>query len=118
VKYYAVYSTITGNIRRHGSCPDGDLAHQAHNAGEDVVEAPVPITNENAVMNGIPVYVDPGPPPAPTPEQIAELEETAFLRDLAMRMGKAVFNHENRIRVLEGKPAATWAQFKAAIRGL
>ncbi|MCL5884897.1 MAG: hypothetical protein M1377_06085 [Deltaproteobacteria bacterium] len=118
MKYFAVYNTITGSIRRHGSCPDADLAHQAHNAGEGVVEATAPITNENTVVDGVPVYVDPGPPPAPTPEQVAEMEEVEFLRDLAMRMGKAVFNHENRIRVLEGKPAATWVQFKAAIRGL
>ena len=29
---------------------------------------------------------------------------------------KIAFNHENRIRALEGKPAAILAQFKAAIR--
>ncbi len=31
---------------------------------------------------------------------------------------KVLFNHENRIRALEGKPALTHAQFKAAIFAL
>lgn len=31
---------------------------------------------------------------------------------------KICFNHENRIRALEGKPAITVAQFKTAIRNM
>jgi hypothetical protein len=33
-------------------------------------------------------------------------------------VGKVLFNHENRIRALEGKQAVTAAQFKAALKAL
>jgi chitodextrinase len=38
--------------------------------------------------------------------------------DLTRQLGKVMFNHENRIRALEGKAAVTAAQFMTAVRAL
>lgn len=45
--------------------------------------------------------------------------EYAQLRDLALKkIGRFLFNHENRMRALEGKQAITRAQFRSAIENL
>ena len=49
-------------------------------------------------------------------EQDAIKEEALDKFDLVAL--KIVFNHENRIRALEGKPAVTLAQFRAALKAL
>lgn len=57
------------------------------------------------------------PEPPLTPEQIAARATKEEL-DLAMRkIFLVAFNHENRIRALEGKAAITKAQFKMALEG-
>lgn len=38
--------------------------------------------------------------------------------DVQRQLGKALFNHENRLRVLEGRAAVTMAQFVAAVKAL
>lgn len=68
----------------------------------------------NRYIDGVQSYA----PPALNAEQIAALGETEFHRDLVAAITKAFFNHENRLRTLEGKAAITWEQFKSAIRGM
>lgn len=112
MKNYYVFNPVSGAILRRGNCLDQDIELQGHD-GEVVAEGE--ITNENFIIDGVPFYV---PPPPPTPEEVAEKEEIRFQFDVVRVLGKAVFNHENRIRVLEGKPEVTWEQFKTYIRGM
>ena len=58
--------------------------------------------------------------PPPTAEQlravdVAEVEKTFTAPTILRALIKDRFDLENRIRVLEGKPAITLAQFKAAL---
>lgn len=53
-----------------------------------------------------------------TPEESAAAEAEAFQNALLRGMAKVLFNHENRIRALESKPAITMEQFKAAIKSI
>lgn len=112
MKRFIVYETATGKIRRTGVCPDDVFPHQAH-GGEAILEGEV--RNENFISDGAPIYI---PPPPPTAEELAEKEERKFYQDAVGKLARALFNHENRIRVLEGKPEITWDQFKTAIRNL
>lgn len=58
------------------------------------------------------------PPAPPTPEELEAIEAKAEL-DLALRkMFLVAFNHENRIRALEGKASIARAQFKTALSNL
>ena len=60
--------------------------------------------------------VDPPPPLSPAELSVIEAKEQL---DLATKKTfLAALNHENRIRALEGKPAITTAQFKAALTAL
>ena len=54
------------------------------------------------------------------PELTAEVEsrKEQMLDSLNDIQNKVLFNHENRIRALEGKAAITPAQFRAALKGL
>jgi hypothetical protein len=117
MKFFIVYDKTTGEIRRVGICQGADLERQADpDRNEIAIEGNAPGTN--MVVDGTPVYIEPLPPPPPTPEEIAAQDENKFASDTMRLIGKAFFNHENRLRVLEGKSAITWNQFKAAIRGL
>jgi hypothetical protein len=58
------------------------------------------------------------PPDPPTPEEIAAAEANAELDVIARKMFLVAFNHENRIRVLEGKQPVTKAQFKTAVEAI
>lgn len=49
---------------------------------------------------------DPAPPPSPPPDATDQLNAVAF---------KLLFNHENRIRTLEGRAQVTAQQFRAFI---
>lgn len=115
MKEFIVYDKSDGKIIRSGYCPDGLLADQG-NAEQPVME--YSRTDETHVINGIPVRIDPVAPPPPTPEEIAAAEELAFLQEALAKVAKAFFNHENRLRALEGKASITWEQFKTAIRGM
>jgi len=71
--------------------------------------------NRIGIADGVPVLI---PEPPLTPEQVAAIEAKAQL-DLAIKkVFHVAFNHENRIRVLEGKAAITKEQFKAALAAL
>ena len=61
------------------------------------------------LVDGAPVAV---PPPT---EEIAAQEAKADLDAFLRKAFLAAFNHENRLRVLEGKPPVTREQFKAAL---
>jgi hypothetical protein len=113
MKNYYIYTTMTGVITRKGQCLDIDFDRIWHNAGDQVVEGY--ITDENMVVDGVPIHI---PPPPKTAQELAEIEEQRFIGEATLKIAKAFFNHENRLRVLEGKPAVTWEQFKAAIRGM
>jgi hypothetical protein len=54
-------------------------------------------------------------PPPLTPEEIASAEARADLDAFMHKAFLVAFNHENRIRVLEGKPPVTREQLKAAL---
>ncbi len=59
----------------------------------------------------------------PPPPDYAAIDQTTVDRLLlesgVMRaLAKMEFNHENRIRALEGQPSVTASQFKAALKGL
>lgn len=45
-------------------------------------------------------------------------EKDAVVNGMDLVLLKVAFNHENRVRVLEGKQPITLAQFKAAIKAL
>jgi hypothetical protein len=49
-------------------------------------------------------------------EEVSVIEEQEFLETALLKAAKAIFNHENRIRALEGQPAVTWEQFKTFVR--
>jgi hypothetical protein len=51
-----------------------------------------------------------------TAGEIAAREEAAFQKELVLGILKALFNHENRIRALEGKTAVTIDQFRIAVK--
>jgi hypothetical protein len=50
-----------------------------------------------------------------TPDEIAEMD---LEREIFLKLGKALFLHENRIRALEGKAPITKVQFLAALKAL
>lgn len=54
----------------------------------------------------------------PSAEDLAAAEEKAQFDLVVKKMFRVALNHENRIRVLEGKTAVTAAQFKAALIAL
>ena len=56
-----------------------------------------------------------------TPEELAKAEEDAKerkLNEVDVLIFRILFNHENRVRVLEGKAAVTAEQFRAAMKAL
>lgn len=56
-------------------------------------------------------------PPPPTRDPVAA--EFGQLKELLLpRLARAMFNHENRLRALEGKQALTRAQFRNALENL
>jgi len=64
------------------------------------------------LIGGVVVVVD------YTPEQQAAKDDKDLSDTILLKVGKTLFNHENRIRVLEGKAPITAAQFKTAITNL
>lgn len=54
------------------------------------------------------------------PKTVEELDagKEAALPDVASAVFKVLFNHENRVRALEGKSNITAAQFRAALKAL
>jgi hypothetical protein len=52
------------------------------------------------------------------PVVIAARDDERLERELMRGMLKVLFNHENRLRVLEARPAVTLDQFKTAIRNI
>lgn len=112
MKPFYVYEQISGKILRAGICQDENVDKQA---GVGEIAAIGQIGNANYIVAGEPVYV---PPPPPTAEQLAAADEAQFMSSVMVKVAKAFYLHENRIRVLEGKPEITWEQFKTAIRSL
>jgi len=53
-----------------------------------------------------------------TPEQLQAIEDKSADDAILLKIGKVLFNHENRIRALEGKAPITVNQFKSAILNL
>ncbi len=49
---------------------------------------------------------------------VSEIEEREDLAQIEKKIGKALFLHENRIRVLEGKAPITKEQFITALKAL
>jgi hypothetical protein len=113
MKRYYVFNRTSGEIIKHGICPDDHVSLQAMASDEEAVEGI--ITNENYVVDGVPVYIEPPSPPPPTPEELAAMEEMDRLRVMQKVTFKLAFNHENRIRALEGKQPVTAEQFKTAL---
>jgi len=72
----------------------------------EVVGAPMRLVK---LVDGVPVVA------APTPEDVAAAEARADLDAFIRKAFLVAFNHENRLRVLEGKPPVTREQFKAAL---
>lgn len=56
------------------------------------------------------------PVPPPTPEELDVEKERTLDSHLASLAFRVLFDHENRIRSLEGRPAATPQQFRAALK--
>ena len=112
MKTFYIVETATRKILRRGSCTDRDLRYQAR-SGEEIHEGV--IGNETHLIDGVPMII---PSPPPTPEEIAAADDRSFSSVAIGKIAKAFFNHENRLRILEGKPSVTWEQFKTAIRGL
>lgn len=103
---YYIYEVSTGRIVSHGfaevfTVPTGCAAGYGT------------ITNENYVVGGVPTYV---PPPPPTPEQIAEQEEGKFMVAYTKGAVLILYEVDKRLRVLEGQPAITLAQFKNGLK--
>ena len=53
-----------------------------------------------------------------TPEEVEAKSNREFINLVLGKIGKAMFQHENRIRVLEGLAPITVEQFKAGIQAL
>jgi hypothetical protein len=58
------------------------------------------------------------PEPPLTPEELATAESKEDRDEILRKIFHVAFNHENRIRVLEGKQPVTKEQFKAALTAL
>lgn len=63
--------------------------------------------------------------PIETPEDVAERAATTARADeerlqnaMLRGIARVLLNHENRLRTLEGKPAVTIEQFKAAVKAI
>lgn len=62
---------------------------------------------------------DTEPPLPPPPSHDSVAAEFGQLKELLLpRLARAMFNHENRLRALEGKQALTRAQFRNALGNL
>lgn len=55
-------------------------------------------------------------PPAPSDDE--RIDEAFPQTDVAVVLAKALLDHENRLRALEGKPAIAMAQLKTALKAL
>jgi hypothetical protein len=96
-----------------GAKPEELADHIRNGYPQFIPDLPV-LTAEELPDDALPP-VDPPFVVPPTSEELAALEAKAQL-DLATRkMFQVAFNHENRIRALEGKVAVSAAQFKAAL---
>jgi hypothetical protein len=56
--------------------------------------------------------------PLPAGAATSDAAKTARISDTDMVQLQILFNHENRIRILEGKAAITVAQFKTGVKAL
>jgi len=116
---FIVYKKNDGKIECNGFCPEDQYEKQAPGPDAEIMVFDWSVSGRvNHVIDGVPVWIDPPPPPEPTPEELAMREEIRFHQDVLSVMAKGFFNHENRVRVLEGKAVITWEQFKTAIRGM
>lgn len=108
MKNFAVVDNSTGKIVNRIALADG--AKWSPEDGHSIVEE----TAAQLDIGGTfikSVYTPPRSPfPARTPPDPVDTWDVITL--------KIAFNHENRIRALEGKAAITAAQFKAAVKTL
>jgi len=98
-----------------------------------VLRGAVPSDMADHIRNGFPQYIPDlpiliaveypddvlppiGPPPPPTPEELAATEAEIFQNALLCGTTKVLLNHENRILKLEAKPAITMEQFKTTLK--
>jgi hypothetical protein len=109
MKRYIVFRQSDGEIIKHGICAPGDFDLQAAD-GETAIEGE--ITNETHIIDGEPVRIE---PPSPDPSVVAEME---FVNSVTIAKAKIALDHENRLRVLEGKPAIDRQAFIQYLKGL
>ena len=107
---YILYETSTGKITATGYCQDDDFSHQAQ-AGQSIIEGTV--TNENYVIGGVPTYVA---PPPPTQEELNAIAERNFVIAFRANTISVLYEIDKRLRVLEGAPSITLAQFKQGLK--
>jgi hypothetical protein len=111
-KKYIKYDKSTGKILSTGSCSKSVFDLQVINRPNVAIMEGV-IDNENHVIDGIAVYIE---PPPPTPEQEAWLKLRDDKRLFSARLIEILLIIENRLRVLEGKPEITKGQLRDWLR--
>jgi hypothetical protein len=109
MKNFIVYDA-SGKILRWGSVKDIDFV-RVPQLNEFVLE--YARTNENYVVNGVPTYAE---PPPPTQEELDRLEELEFMQKLRQYTVPVLYEIDKRLRVVEGAPAITLAQFKQGLK--
>jgi hypothetical protein len=110
---FIVYGKNDGSIRRMGTCPSSMLEAQAM---EDEVAMEFVWKNENRVIDGVPVRIEPPAPPDPTEEEKEEKERAEYEAGVRERTPALLLDLENRVRALEGKVPLTEKQFVEGIR--
>jgi hypothetical protein len=103
-----MYDNTTGEIVKRGTTSRDTLPAVT---GFTLVEGV--LTNENYVVDGVPVYIA---PPPPTPEELAAEEAREFMRRYQISAVSVLYEIDKRLRVLEGAPAITLDQFKQGLK--
>jgi hypothetical protein len=103
-----MYNVVTGEIKKKGVTSRGDIP-----TAEGLTSVEGTITTENYVVGGVPVYV---PPPPPTAEEIAAAAERIFKRKYEEEAVSVLYEIDKRLRILEGAPSITLAQFKQGLK--
>jgi hypothetical protein len=109
VKQFIILESTTGRILRSGSCAEHDYDIQAQ-AGESIIPYTYISVDQNYIINGVPTHV------APTPEEEAVREEGHVARVLQAGIVLIFYELDKRLRVLEGAPVITQAQFKQGLK--
>lgn len=89
-------------------CPEA--ARPAFDPATQVLDGPVRVVTDTAVAESYTVR-------AKTPAEL-DADREAALDRLDLALFRIAFNHENRLRAIEGKAAVTAVQFRAAIKAL